>query len=85
MATAQRYRAFARERMDWAAESKDLARREVLLDMATCWLGAAAALEYRHGIVDGANGEARDDLRNARQFSNSGHSPEAQRLIESDT
>jgi hypothetical protein len=50
MATAQRYRAFARECMDWAAESKDLARREV--------------------------------LRNARQFSNSGHSPEAQRLIE---
>jgi hypothetical protein len=79
MSTAERYRAFARECMHWAANSKDLAHREVLLDMATCWLGAASALRHR------INGEARDGLRNAPQLSSSGHSPEAQHSSESDT
>ena len=44
MTTPDRYRAFARECMQWAEKAKDIKHRETLLDMSTCWETAARVI-----------------------------------------
>ena len=52
MTAAERYRAFARTCMGWADRAKTIERREILLDMATRWVEAAAQLEHQHALLD---------------------------------
>jgi hypothetical protein len=52
MSTAEQYRAFARECITWASNAKDVAHREILLDMATHWVHAAARLDHQNSQND---------------------------------
>jgi hypothetical protein len=52
MATAKKYRKFARQCLSWADRAQTLEHREALLDMATCWAEAAAQLEHQQGLRD---------------------------------
>jgi hypothetical protein len=52
MSTTQRYRAFARECIRWAHSAQTIKHREILLDMATHWVHAAARLDYLKGQSD---------------------------------
>jgi hypothetical protein len=64
---ADQYRAFARECIKWSRSAETVERREVLLDMATHWVEAAARLDYRQPHNDFAT-----RAREARKGTNSG-------------
>jgi hypothetical protein len=62
MATAKKYRAFARECMGWADRARTVEHRETLLDMATCWAEVAARLDHQHALL----GQFDDLVRKAK-------------------
>jgi hypothetical protein len=70
MTAAERYRAFARACMGWADRAKTIERREILLDMATRWVEAAAWLEHQHALLDRFGAKVSEAKR---QLSNSKH------------
>ena len=60
MATAEEYRKFARECLGWANRAQTVEHREILLDMATCWVEAAARLDQQRKCLNASR--AKNDI-----------------------
>src|SRR6516164_2655295 len=75
MTTPDRYRAFARECMQWAEKAKDIKHRETLLDMSACWAETAAHVIWTNPSA------SRPMLRTERDSSKSLVRPAGNRLL----
>jgi hypothetical protein len=70
MATAEKYRAFARECRAWVDRAQTIEHRKALQDFAKTWAEAAALLNHQHNLIDQFNElkiAARRSLQAARK------------------